>query len=219
MSIKFFKRNILIALLIIPWAISSQNIDTLFNRALRLSTQKKYQKAIEIYSKIITVEPTNPTAWKNKIYCYYNLNEFQETINTCNKYFELNPPIKETFYPKYYRGIAYYSLKNWKKALEDLETTSAFYNVKGNTDLLIAFAKVQLGKYSEAISDYNYCLKNKKNTDSTIVAINQAIGYCYLYSDSLVKAKEFCNKIFSLDSSLKEGFFLKSKYLQKGRTE
>jgi len=69
------------------------------NEGNQFFAKKKYDKAIEHYSKAIEYDPTCAVYYSNRSACYQNLNDFHSMISDAKKCIELDP----TFLKGYFR--------------------------------------------------------------------------------------------------------------------
>ncbi|XP_050528861.1 small glutamine-rich tetratricopeptide repeat-containing protein alpha-like [Daktulosphaira vitifoliae] len=74
---------------------------------------QNHEKAVEEYSKSVTLDPTNPIFYCNRAAAYNALGKYQDAIMDCQKAIEL-----DSSYSKAYcrLGLAYSHMKNFQKA-------------------------------------------------------------------------------------------------------
>ncbi len=104
-----------------------------------------YEEALEKYDFAIMLKPDHAEAWKNKIWCLYNLERIAEAVEACEKYTELNREDAATWY-----GMA------------------VLYSLNGNSDdaigSLAKAIKIDSSYREEALKDEEFksLWKNKK---------------------------------------------------------
>jgi len=75
----------------------------------------KYPEAIKEYSDAINRNPTDHVLFSNRAACYTKLREYQLGIKDCDECLRLKPDFVKGYIRK---GILYYSIKDYQKALE-----------------------------------------------------------------------------------------------------
>lgn len=158
---------------------------SLYNgRGVIFNLMQEYDKAIDDYTKAISLSKTDFLPYLNRASAYYKLEDLDAS---CSDYSmlksliekggikdpaiidEVNEAIlhicdssKASYY--YQRGIGYYNLKEFQKALDSYDRglekfpdNAMMLSFKGNTCLA-------LNHYEKAIECYHLSLKNKENT-------------------------------------------------------
>jgi tetratricopeptide (TPR) repeat protein len=119
------------------------DIDQLFTEAKQFSNNGQYEKAIEVYNKILGRDSLNQLAYFNRGRCYYFLERNKEAVSDYNKVIILQPPSdgqiefrwnrgspfapKEGRYKVYYeeavfeRAVTEYQMDSAKKAFTDFQ--------------------------------------------------------------------------------------------------
>ena len=91
-------------------------------KANELFKEKKYEEAIEEYTKVLEFDPTNKKfnslILANRALCYQKLNKFKEALHDSNQSIKLNP-----YYARGYvkRGNVYMELKMYDDAKADFQ--------------------------------------------------------------------------------------------------
>lgn len=85
------------------------NVEILNELATQLFFSKEYESCIIINSKLIRLTPNQFSYYLNRAICLFKLERFSESINDFNKTVDLNSDLPHVYY---YRGMAYYNLKN-----------------------------------------------------------------------------------------------------------
>ena len=118
------------------------------------------KKEKEELLKKIEEDPNNDTYYYNRGNASYDLNEYENAIESYNKAIELNPN-NASYYNN--RGITFNNLKKYKEAIEDYSEAiklnpnySLAYNNRG-----VSF--YNLKDYNKAIEDYNMAIKLNPN--------------------------------------------------------
>ena len=118
------------------------------------------EKEKEELLKKIEEDPNNDTYYYNRGNASYDLNEYENAIESYNKAIELNPN-NASYYNN--RGITFNNLKKYKEAIEDYSEAiklnpnySLAYNNRG-----VSF--YNLKDYNKAIEDYNMAIKLNPN--------------------------------------------------------
>ena len=125
------------------------NINNLLEQANNKFDLRDYKGAIELYNRIIELNPNFPEVFYNKGFAKYKLLDYQGAIDDFTKAIKLNPDYSEAFYKRglakdvlnnitqndpeafYNRGVTKDGLKDYKGAFEDY--TKAFkINFKNN---------------------------------------------------------------------------------------
>ena len=119
---------------------------------------KQIKGAIEAYSHVIKLNPSDVRAYINRGGAYNEKDEFDKSIEDLNKAIELNPEVSEAYVN---RGNAYSSKDNFQKAIEN-------YNIaiKLKPDLAETYVNRgnvynRKGDFQKAIENYNIAIKLK----------------------------------------------------------
>ena len=80
-----------------------------------LVKEKKYQEALDCYSKSIEIDPSDPILYSNRSAMYNNLGKYDEAIKDADKAIELNPVYGKAYIRK---GSALYSQNKIDEALQ-----------------------------------------------------------------------------------------------------
>ena len=129
----------------------------LFTQAL---SEKDYQKAIQLYSEAIELDPNFAEAYSNRGYAKYLLGEEENALQDYDKAIELNPNLSEAYNN---RGNAKESLGDENGALEDfdkaIELNPDYANAYNNRGVV----KRELGDTAEAMIDFNKAIRLRGN--------------------------------------------------------
>ena len=89
-----------------------------FNEGNKLRDAKSYAKAIESYTKAISLKPTLPNAHLNIGYCHYLVNQYQSALPAFQQAVRVNPGDHSAHY---WLGVTYYQLHRYQPALTELQ--------------------------------------------------------------------------------------------------
>ncbi len=90
----------------------------LFSEGKELFDRSKFEEYIEYYKATINYFPGYPEAYSLLGFCYYHTGRPQQAIDLYEKAAELK---KDFFWSHYNRGLLYFKMKNYKKAVEAFE--------------------------------------------------------------------------------------------------
>jgi serine/threonine protein kinase len=97
-------------------ANSSRSAFEYFTEANKLFERKRYDRAIEAYTKAIELNPTDFSFYNNRGIVYHTRKKYPEAINDFSKAVELNPNSSFTYSN---RGVAYEDSGNIEQAIAD----------------------------------------------------------------------------------------------------
>ena len=97
--------------------IKKHYIDVLFDYGGYLNDDyhQEYEKSIEVFKRIIELEPNNYRVLYNLGISYFNLGRMQNAIKACTEAVKLKPDYKHCWYNM---GLIFETIEEWKKALE-----------------------------------------------------------------------------------------------------
>jgi len=112
-----------------PWrelhGISKSNKKTKKNEIKGLILQgnqyfkdKNYSDAMDVYTKVIKLDPKRASAYLMRGGCYYELKNYPQAMNDFNKAIKLDPKYASAYG---YRGDCYNMLKNYPQAINDYD--------------------------------------------------------------------------------------------------
>ena len=170
-----------------------------------LKEQEKYTEAIEIYNEGIEKNPSQPKNttslfWlhQHKGHSYFDLNRWEEAIESYLKALEYDRNDNSTGYTHYNLGRSYYNNGNYNNSYNSFELAhekdsdskdSYSYYLKGE-------CKRMLDENEQAIVEYDLCIK--QNNEEHTLHCNKMKGVCYL------ELKDFSNAIDSLKKGIKD---------------
>jgi Flp pilus assembly protein TadD len=160
----------------------------------------EHDKAIEVYTKAIELDPNDAEAYNNRGLEYHNKGQYDSAIGDYTKAIELDP---NYFYAYNNRGNAYANKGQYDSAIEDYNKAIALnpnyasvYNNRGT-------AYSDNGQYDSAIEDFNKAIVLNPNYAS---AYNNR-GIVYDKKSQYDKAIENYNKAIELDPNDTEAYY------------
>ncbi len=124
------------------------------------SEAKRYEEAIDAYSRAIELAPTYATAYNNRGIAYFNQQHYEQAIADYNRAIELDPTYAKAYHN---RGYAYDDLGHYEQAIADYSsaieldpTYATAYNGRGYT-------YEQMKLYEQAMRDYTRALELDPN--------------------------------------------------------
>ncbi len=127
----------------------------IFDNGIRAFKENNYQEAIEQFSELITREPKNADAYKNRGVSYMKLEKFDLAIQDFEKAKTIFPELRGLYSNL---GVAWYYKKDYDKAIENYnmeiqvtpENSLAFFNR--------ALCYAELNQHSRALDDLDRTL-------------------------------------------------------------
>ena len=160
------------------------NPDIFFLIGNSLFDQKKYQKALEMYSKVIDVKPDNVECLFNMALCYQYLDNFEMSLEKYRLCFEFDPNYKLALF-----NLSLLFLRN-----NDFKNGWKYYKYRW-------FLEKNKGNY---LFDQGSELKSLKSiSGKTLIWAEQGLGDQILFSSMLNSLIKFSKKLtLSLDKRL-----------------
>lgn len=187
-----------------------------FLRAFIEQLKNNYQEAIQLYKKVIEVNPGFPGAYNGIGNCFLALKNYDEAIKWYNEYIK-------TFYlsdlsvPFYNRALAYAGKKEYEKAI-----SSSLMSIENNKSysrpyLFLLNTYFILGDISSAIKVADEILKVFEKDQG---ALNKLAKTCYQFGSSLENSTdtEKANQCYERASKANPAYFyalLSSRYLKE----
>lgn len=166
------------------------NEDILYYMGSSLIAVGSYDKAIDVYTTILTEDSKNASAYGNRAFCYRNKNEFEKSLTDYNKAIKIDSKDYYSYFGKYFllldMGDDAGALEVLKEAakIKD-ETTEGKYNK----------AKVSyfLGDYETALAELNKAFTN-------------GFTEAYYYIGEIYRQnKDYPNAIYYYENYIKSG--------------
>jgi hypothetical protein len=163
---------------IVTASINAVNVTNLIEQANQANDSGKTDKAIELYTKIIELDPNNPDSRLKLARIYNKKKDFEKAIFHFNEYLKIIPNEADVLYQL---GWCYYSsggFENKQKAAEVFEKLTILK--PSNVDYLIAlgdcYESWDLKEYQKAKECFNKALKLKPSA-SQLENINKQLTY------------------------------------------
>ena len=160
---------------------------------------KQIKRAIEAYSHVIKLNPSDAKAYINRGVAYDQKGKFDKAMKDYKTSIALNPHFAEAYNN---RGVAYrnkdkydWAIKEYTKAIKLNPNYAVAYNNRGN-------AYEGKGEISKAIDDYNMAIKLNPNY---AIAYNNR-GKAYDGKGEISKAIDDYNMAIQLDKNLAEAY-------------
>lgn len=204
-----------------------------------LYKQRKFDEALNAYSKAIELDPNDITFYTNKAAVYFEMNDYEKCISECEKAIEVGRENQADFklVAKAYARMAnaYVKLENYDKAKFFYEKSLTEYRTPDTVSKLSEVEKIikdkakkayinpeialkekekgnecfQKGDYPGAIQHYNEAIK--RNPEDARVYSNRAACYTKLLEFQL--ALKDCEECIRLDPTFFKGHIRKANAL------
>ncbi len=186
-----------------PWrelhGISKSNKKTKKNEIKGLILQgnqyfkdKNYSDAMDVYTKVIKLDPKRASAYLMRGGCYYELKNYPQAMNDFNKAIKLDPKYASAYG---YRGDCYNMLKNYPQAINDYDKVLKLDPKRASAYLMRGGCYYELKNYPQAMNDFNKAIKLDPKRAS-------AYGYrgdCYNMLKNYPQAINDYDKVIGLD--------------------
>jgi tetratricopeptide (TPR) repeat protein len=111
------------------WAIwskhpSKQDLTNLLAEGSTLVNEKKYKKAYNIFSRVISLDPNWPEAWNKRATLLYIMGKYEESQNDIDKVLKLE---KRHFGALAGQGLVSIALENYEKAIKSYKEVEKIY--------------------------------------------------------------------------------------------
>ena len=163
----------------------------LWKEATSYTDKKDYNKAITLFSELIILRPDVIESYRNRGYCYFLLNMYNEAIDDLNVYLSKNQNDAMIYE---IRGYSFFNMANFQSALYDFEmqvkldpTAYSYFN-RGQS-------KSELNNQVGAIADYTKAINLKPDFS---MAYNNR-GWCKFELNNFSSALLDLNKAIELD--------------------
>jgi tetratricopeptide (TPR) repeat protein len=184
-------------------AAKPQKFEGYTYRAIANYRLEKFDEALSDISQAITLSPNNDYLYNVRANCYYNKGDYAKAITDYNRALsKASNNAKETYETYFNRGRAYFYNKQFAEAIPDFtkringlvkypETHSeVYYNWR-------ARCYVEVGKYDEAVKDFDMYLTANSNDVSAVFYQ----GLAYSKTGDMEKAKASAARVIELDPS------------------
>jgi len=102
-------------------------------------------KAIEIFTKVIELDPNWPEAWNKRATVYYMIGEFEKSQKDIDEVLKLE---KRHFGALAGQGLVNIELKNYEKAIKSYENAMEIYPTMNSPKIMIKLLKELIKKQS-----------------------------------------------------------------------
>ena len=124
---------------------NNQQLTSLLAEGSNLVNKEEYNKAIDIFSKTIELDPSWAEAWNKRATVLYLSGEFEKSQNDIDKVLQLE---KRHFGALAGQGLVNIQLKNYEKAIESYEKAKELYPSMRSPDIMIKQIKDLIKKQS-----------------------------------------------------------------------
>ena len=134
--------------------ISNPQRSSAYNQRGFLRRVKEPARALEDFDAALKIMPNVPYALTNRAFVYIGQGKFDEAIQDLNKAIEQFPPVASAR-ARHFRGLAYFKLKDYDKAMSDLN--DAVRLDPNNPDPLMSRGEVEQARNSNdtALRDFD----------------------------------------------------------------
>jgi len=167
----------------------------LSNRALTYKLEKQNAKAIELFSRAISINKAEKDALVNRGNIYFNEKKYDLAINDYNQCLAIDPNDKLAIEN---RGTAYAAIGKYDMALTDMNQSLKLNPGSINGYANRAIIKQALNQNQEAIDDFYLHMKNSPDENGNIW---NSIGILEQKLDQNVKAIECFDKAIALNEN------------------
>lgn len=148
-------------------SVDAKDSTALFNRAVAYSNTKQYDKAAADFETYLSGKPNDEAGLQGLALAYVNepTPEWQKVAGAYSRYLAANPKdAKAASQAHYNRGVAYFNLKDYQKAIADLEPYSTANPTDANAKDLLGKAYVNVpGGGDKAIAALTAAIAAKPN--------------------------------------------------------
>lgn len=132
-------------------AIASEPPKIVYVPGVALCQRDRYLEAIAAYDKVLTIDPDNHQAWRNRGNCLYNLNQQAAAVEAFEKAIAIMPTDWEAWRN---RGLALYDLGEYEAAIASQNRAITIHPNDPYTWYSRGLALDDLGKCDEAEQSY-----------------------------------------------------------------
>ncbi len=136
--------------------LNSGDYDAYNMRAIAYSELKKYDEAINDFTKCIEIKQI-PEAYYNRGAAYFAKGDFKVALEDFTQCLKLSPDNIKALYK---RALCYYNAENYQASLKDFNKYIANYSIDYRAYFERALTKIMLGMTEEACKDLYYSKEN-----------------------------------------------------------
>jgi Tfp pilus assembly protein PilF len=187
------------------------------DEALGSFLHRDYDRAIELYTKAIALDPDDPNLYNNRGYSYAGKNMIQQAIADYTQAIALGSKSKEPYSPYYNRGLAYLSSMQFDKAVKDFDKGLELAPYKDPLYMYYrGFAYMALDNDDKAVENFSAALDQQFNTPNCFLYR----GQIYLKKGQIDKAIADLSKAISLKPDYIDAYGSRGDaYAQLGKME
>ena len=124
---------------------TDQKLTSLLDEGSRLVQDQKLNRAIDVFTEAIELDPNWAEAWNKRATVFYMVGEFKKSQNDIDKVLQLE---KRHFGALAGQGLVNIQLKNYEKAIESYEKAKELYPSMRSPDIMIKQIKDLIKKQS-----------------------------------------------------------------------
>ncbi|MBD2040669.1 serine/threonine-protein kinase [Microcoleus sp. FACHB-672] len=212
-------------------SIHSSNANDLYSRGNTLYNLKRYEEALESYTKAIKIKPDYAEAWKDKANALSSLKQQKEALEAYEKAIQIKPDYLEAWLG---RSYVLDNLKRYEEAIASLDealkiqpTYSEAWNGRGEVLLKVPRYEEAITSYEKAIEirpDYyeawynrGWALHNLQRYEDAVASYDKAVEFKSDYykawhnrGNSFLKLNRYKDAVESYDKAVR----LKPDYFQ-----
>ena len=113
---------------------TDQKLTSLLDEGSRLVQDQQYNRAIDVFTEAIELDPTWAEAWNKRATVYYIVGEFQKSQDDIDKVLELE---KRHFGALAGQGLVNIQLRNYEKAIKSYQMAEEIYPGMKSPKLMI----------------------------------------------------------------------------------
>ena len=149
-----------------------ENFRAYYNCGFIYKRQRKYNLAIQNYTRAIELNPLDISAYNDRGFCYSQIEKYDDAINDLTRAMELNPL---DLISTYNRGWCYSQIGKYDDAINDLTRAVALNPLYSTAYSQRGWCYSKIEKYDDAINDHTKAIElNPRNSNAY-----QNRGWCY----------------------------------------
>ena len=122
---------------------NDDKLTTMLAKGSDLVNKQKFNEAIEVFNKVIDLDPKWAEAWNKRATIYYMIGEFQKSQNDIDKVLELE---ERHFGALVGQGLVNIQLENYEKAIESYQKAQKIYPLMKSPQMMIREIKKLIKK-------------------------------------------------------------------------
>lgn len=137
----------------------AQDIQTIFDDALKEMDLKNFPKAIELFSKALDIKEDG-AIYYNRGKCFGIIGEYQKAVDDFSKTIESNPDFSDAYDG---RGLGYFSLKDYENAIKDFSKAVELNSINSEAYFNRGKTYNVIGEFYKAIYDFSKTVQINPN--------------------------------------------------------